>query len=83
MYTVWWRILIIHAFMHGCIIPHDADTMKMYVCKLCENASDECVGCVPDKTPENFDKSIMDVFCKRKDSIKPKWERMVSYYETF
>lgn len=57
--------------------------MKQYVCKACEYSENECVGCVPDRTPDNFDKSIMDVFCKRKEFIKPKWERMVSYYETF
>ena len=72
-YTLWEFVLygggslVIHAFLHGCIIPHDVDTMKTYVCSDVKIVTYDCAACVFDKTPENFDKSIMDVFCKRRD----------------
>jgi len=60
--------------------------MKTYICSVCEDSTHECAACVFDKTPENFDKSIMDVFCKRRDSKKPEWllrEATLYYYENF
>lgn len=84
--TLWRRIPVVHAFLHGCIISHDVDTMKTYLCSECDDKTEYCSACVFDKTPEDFDKSIMDVFCKRIDSKKPKWvlrEVTQYYYETF
>ena len=86
MCTLWWRIHIVHAFLYGNFISHDVDTMKTYVCSECEDSTYDCSACVFDKTPEDFDKSIMNVFCKRINSKKPKWvlrEVTQYYYETF
>jgi hypothetical protein len=86
MCTLWWRTPVVHTFLYGNIIPYDVDTMKTYLCSECDDRTDNCAACVFDTTPEEFDKSIMDVFCKRIDSKKPKWvlrEVTQYYYETF
>jgi len=57
--------------------------MKRYYCKACSEADDSCIACVPTKTPDDFDKSIMNVLCKKKELGNPKWERLEYYYETF
>lgn len=60
--------------------------MKTYVCSVCEDSTYDCSACVFDTTPKNFDKSIMDVFCKRRNDKKPEWvlrEVTQYYYETF
>lgn len=81
MCTLRWRIPIVHAFLHGNIISYDVDTMKTYLCSECDDRTDDCAACVFDKTPEDFDKSIMNVFCK-KDGGKPVWKlrEAISYY---
>jgi len=48
--------------------------MKRYSCIMCEDCNDTCTAFVLDKTPENFDTSIMDKFCRRKDK-QPVWFR--------
>jgi hypothetical protein len=56
--------------------------MKMYHCKLCMDLyPDFCTACVPDETPDIFDKSIMNVFCL-KENKKPLWW-MRKDYESF
>lgn len=57
--------------------------MRRYYCKACSEADDSCIACVPAKTPDNFDKRIMDILCKKKEFGHPKWELMECYYETF
>lgn len=57
--------------------------MRRYYCKACSEADDSCIACVPAKTPDNFDKRIMDILCKKKELGHPKWELMECYYETF
>lgn len=57
--------------------------MKTYVCNACENSTYDCTACVFDSTPDNFDKNIMNVFCKVPDK-KPIWRlrEKPSYYES-
>lgn len=55
---------------------------KRYICKACVYATDECIACVPNKTPDDFDKRILNVHCY-KMMENPVWEKMESYYETF
>lgn len=57
--------------------------MKTYLCFECDDRTDNCSACVFDKIPEGFDKSIMNVFC-RKDDGKPVWKlrETTLYYET-
>ena len=45
--------------------------MTCYVCRLCSDWDDTCTACVPNMTPDIFDKTIMDVFCKH--NKKPFW----------
>ena len=47
--------------------------MKRYSCIVCDDYTDECTAFVPDKTPEDFDKDIMNKFCKRMDIKRPIW----------
>lgn len=56
--------------------------MKTYLCFECDEHTDNCMACVLDRTPEDFDKSIMDVFCKN-PAKKPVWKKRedVSYYD--
>lgn len=56
--------------------------MRTYLCFECEQHTDNCTACVFDRTPEDFDKSIMDVFCKHQGK-KPVWKKReeISYYE--
>jgi len=57
--------------------------MRTYVCYECDDRTDDCTAYVFDRTPEDFDKSIMDVFCKRCNK-KPIWKKReeISYYDT-
>ena len=49
--------------------------MKRYSCIVCDDYTDECTAFVPNKTPEDFDKDIMNVFCNRITSKQPLWFR--------
>jgi len=55
--------------------------MKVYICRNCEDQSDECTGCVPDSTPDIFDKSIINRFCKHRKHYKPCWLRRKVVHE--
>lgn len=56
--------------------------MRAYFCFECDLHTNECTACVLDRTPEDFDKSIMNVFCRNPDG-KPLWKKReeVSYYD--
>ena len=56
--------------------------MRTYFCYECDDRTDDCTACVFDRTPDDFDKSIMNVFCKCKDK-KPVWKKReeISYYD--
>lgn len=60
--------------MHLCIRKVIRGIMKRYSCIMCEDCNDTCTAFVLDKTPEDFDKSIMDKFCRRVDK-QPVWFR--------
>jgi len=87
VYKIWWIHYNIYSFLYGSILWNVVDdpVMKTYFCFKCDDRTDNCTACVFDTTPENFDKSIMNVFC-RKAGGKPVWklqEATSYYYETF
>ena len=51
--------------------------MKAYICIACDDTDDNCTACVPDKTPDDFDIDIMNVFCKNRDHKNPVWFRRI------
>lgn len=53
--------------------------MKSYTCKICSDLyPNGCTACVPDSTPDNFDKHILDRHCHR-DGKSPRWWKTSSY----
>lgn len=55
--------------------------MKIYVCRACDDWSDECTACVSDTTPDIFDKTIMDRLCKHYGNTDPCWLRRKYVHE--
>lgn len=53
--------------------------MKSYTCKMCSDYYPHgCTVCVPDTTPDNFDKTILNRHCHRGGKI-PKWWKTSDY----
>lgn len=50
--------------------------MQRYSCIMCEDCNDSCTAFVPDKTPKDFDKDIMNKFCRRIQDKQPLWFRV-------